>query len=116
MSEKRITDLLGIDREVITKKCAKASRYLLDSKLVGGKSQQDFIDFMSNIFDEQEMKFLAIGYITEKTDKIINTLPGLEKFIDEAVSKHGMPEELSQIIKEGLGLRKEETHIEEDGA
>jgi hypothetical protein len=107
-AEKSITELLGVDKDALAHKCSKATRFLLESKLFGGKSTEEFIKHMEESFNEKELFFLAIGYITDKTDSIMNNDPAIANIIEKSAVKYGMPTEIVDVVKSALGIKPEQ--------
>jgi len=113
-TEQQLSERLGIDNDVIATKCSSAIRFLLERKLFGNKTQEEFIDHMSGTFTPNELLFLAIDYITDKTAKIMKTDSEIEKIVDNVAAKHGVDPVMLNILKSTMGIKNSGSHHEED--
>ena len=113
-TEQQLSERLGIDSDVLSSKCAASTRFLIERKLFGNKTQEEFIDHMSGTFTPNELLFLAIGYITDKTADIMENDPGTEKIVDNVAAKHNVDPVMLGILKSTLGIKNSGSHSKED--
>lgn len=103
--DKTLTEILEIDKEDLSVKCAQASRMLIEARLGGGMTEEGFVEFAKTTFSYNELILMTIGYLTDKTNVIMNQANEIENIIERTGLKHGIPAPVMDAVKKMVGIK-----------